>query len=190
MVEMGLYDASVRLSRIGVISGIDMTPEAAIIKMMYLLGHGYDQLQIKEQMQKNLRGEQSYDVLNLLYDYGETQNNVCALKNQDLPSKLSKKSIYKVSIRFEEVVISDTDKSPAEIKIFMNYPKANTSTPSTIPQCIGVIGNIDKETDFVIDCTERVCHIINADKPLQLTVVSCCGNISWEGVVFSIYLEV
>jgi L-asparaginase len=64
MVEMGLYDASATLLRLGVISGMDMTPEAALVKMMFLFGLGYDIKIVKEQMQKNLRGEQGIDLLN------------------------------------------------------------------------------------------------------------------------------
>jgi hypothetical protein len=63
MVEMGLYDASAGLLKLGVISGVDMTPESALVKMQFLLGMGYDIETVKRLMQKDLRGEQIADRL-------------------------------------------------------------------------------------------------------------------------------
>jgi L-asparaginase len=56
-VEQGRYETSISLQRIGVIGGADMTMEAAITKMMYLLGKYSDSLSVSQQLQVNLRGE-------------------------------------------------------------------------------------------------------------------------------------
>ncbi|MCX7697230.1 MAG: type I asparaginase [Bacteroidales bacterium] len=56
-VLMGKYEASKQLLDLGVISGYDITLEAAITKSMFLLGNLENKDKIKELLNKNLRGE-------------------------------------------------------------------------------------------------------------------------------------
>ena len=56
-VEMGRYETSLDMARIGVIGGHDMTTEAAVAKLMYLVGEGLPKPRILEIMQNSIRGE-------------------------------------------------------------------------------------------------------------------------------------
>jgi L-asparaginase len=56
-VEVGRYEASLQLKRIGVVSGKDITTEAAVAKLMYLLGEGVSNEELKHYMGISLRGE-------------------------------------------------------------------------------------------------------------------------------------
>jgi L-asparaginase len=56
-VEQGKYATSAGLKKIGVIGGADLTTEAAVAKLMFVLGTTNDKKQIEKKLQTDLRGE-------------------------------------------------------------------------------------------------------------------------------------
>lgn len=61
-VEMGLYAVSLNLMRAGVLSGFDITTEALLTKMMYLLGENPNNPElVKQLLQQDLCGEVTID---------------------------------------------------------------------------------------------------------------------------------
>ncbi len=56
-VEMSIYETGNRLSQAGVISAGDMTFEATLVKLMFLLGQGYSQDEVTQLIPKSIAGE-------------------------------------------------------------------------------------------------------------------------------------
>ena len=56
-VKMGLYETGLQLLESGIISGHDSTVEAALTKLMYLLGQDFSAEEIRQQMNLSLAGE-------------------------------------------------------------------------------------------------------------------------------------
>lgn len=56
-VQLGLYETSRKLRQMGIISGYDLTFEAAVTKLMYLLGKYTNREEVKRLLEESLTGE-------------------------------------------------------------------------------------------------------------------------------------
>ena len=54
---MKVYETGRRLLEVGVIPAMDMLPEVALVKLMFVLGHTHDLDDVRELMLTNLAGE-------------------------------------------------------------------------------------------------------------------------------------
>ena len=62
-VNQGKYETSIEMQKIGVVSARDMTIEATLTKLMFLLGNGINLDALKEQFKESISGEISKDIL-------------------------------------------------------------------------------------------------------------------------------
>ena len=61
LVQQGKYETSYLLQKIGVLSGKDMTTEAALTKLMFLFGKGLTPNKVKAAFQQSICGEMTID---------------------------------------------------------------------------------------------------------------------------------
>jgi L-asparaginase len=58
-VTQGQYQTSKRMNELGVVSGADITTEAAITKLMVVLGQEHNPARVRTRLEQSISGEMS-----------------------------------------------------------------------------------------------------------------------------------
>lgn len=124
MVEMGLYAASVGFIEKGMISGLDMTPEAAMAKLMLTLGSQVED-EVKLQMQISQRGEQSMNLFDFEFDSPQKISNTPWSGVVTPDRRFSPGDLERVVLRISSLSIGTGDEKEGHIDVYMNRPNAD-----------------------------------------------------------------
>jgi L-asparaginase len=178
MVKMGLYDASTRLLDAGVVSGMDLTPEAAIAKLMHLLGRGIDHRSIGDAIQLDICGEQSLDLFTYRLDdenEGVTSKSFEVIVSEEIdPFKIKK-------TRFRIRNINSSE--PIDLKVTIKGEK-NLSLKNPVK----TLTRDGATADFLISFDHSTAQILEKGSKIYFNIESQ-RKISWDRVVFEIFID-
>jgi len=85
------------------------------------------------------------------------------------------------------------DRGKMACAVFLNDPRADESSDTSVPQCLGVMESTcnGSECNMILSCTDRLRRMLNLSRPVQLTIVSKVGRpIRWEGLSLSVQTSV
>lgn len=177
-VDLGRYDASTTLFESGVLSGFDLTPEAALVKLMWLLTMATGQ-ELHSQVQVNHRGEQSFDHHHLQFE-GCTAETVITRSGSPaapFPRQLLERALLRVSGCENKTV-----------NFFLNATGIDPATSASDVRALGAMNVVDGHG--VLNVTRNLKRLMVENRPLRLTATAGGEPLTLSRVDLTLLVQV
>ena len=187
-VKMGLYESSAKLTDAGVISGVDLTPEAAVTKLMYLIGKGYGTEEIKKLMQIDMCGEQTISQYNFVFENNSSVPSSNFELEVTIPNTLREEDLFEAVVRIKE--IADREFTDKELNIAVTIEGKSHHENEKVLKINNKINKIiaaDKKSLHAI-FNHSIKSIIDENEILKIKINSNM-KINWKKINFSVYSE-
>jgi len=199
-VEMGLYEASSGLLDAGVISGLDLTYEAALGKLNWALSRFNDSEIIKNQLQFSQRGEQKYNIHDVQWRWTEPkdftvdcEDDYILTEHKNIPGKFSNERLTSATLRIQDfkILINDS-KNDFSIKIFLNAPDVDRDTSRDCAEFVYEINDLDEiiENENLVTNISKVSkNVIEEGRPVHITIIAENASISCGAIYLSLFTD-
>lgn len=200
-VELGMYDTSAQLLDIGVVSGVDITPEAALTKLMYLLGdEDMPKSEVALRVQQNISGEQSLSIYTTIYDRKESgtgvsvENNRTRLAAEDIKgiaeAKEGNNNIEKIVLRFRDAQILNDKEEAIELKLFIDLNSEDELNENS-PNFLGTFKKAPTSSASILffDISERAHLILGNRASFTICLNSPNGSFTWRSAELVLFVS-
>ncbi|WP_394697931.1 asparaginase [uncultured Ilyobacter sp.] len=184
-VKMGMYEASTKLADAGVVSGLDLTPEAALAKLMYLLGKTSDSEEVRRLMSIDICGEQTLNH----YNFKFSQNNPAKVCNFSftIPKEIAGGDLIEAAVRIKKLSQqNEIDRVNIAVSLEGDGFIENMDKFQSKQNILKNKENIDE--DILLNFNKCAKKIAEESKEMRVTL-EADKAIIWGDVIFSIYAE-
>jgi len=193
-VELGLYEVSAGLLERGVISGQDMTTEAALTKMAVLLADEEAQATPSALMRVNLCGEQDKSIFELDFEEGiaNPDNTIYQQNRIEAPTYFNTEKITNANLNILGFELEGANSATVDLSVFIGDSSANKDSPKKGSHYVPYkkIRWDGKTRSIFIDVTEPIKMHLDPTRRLPITIVSDSGhNVKWTKLKLLIFTE-
>lgn len=189
LVEMGLYEASAGLLDY-MISGVDMTTEAAYAKLIVYLNRLPREEDKRRELHRSLRGEQSQSVCEVRFEGAGMDGAATEFQLPPaFPAGYQRETLEQASIRLTGVGIKGLAKGEeADLRVFINMPEATVETSTAnLQHAFTLKVEADIEPVILAEITDTIFTMVKTNDAISVKIILSKGELWFRECIVSLF---